>query len=302
MIMLTGRGSHDVDVEAMKAGASDYLVKGKVDPDQLERSIRYALERVRAEEALRDSEERHRGMFDHLPIGLYRSSPDGEFMDANPALVRILGYPDPKTLQSVYAAELYVNPADRRRFREMLDRYGVARGFETRIKRMDGSTVLVRNTARAHRGTDGRISYIEGAVEDVTEADRANVFREGAEHFRTIFDESKLAILLVDLHGLVMEANPAFQRAFGYGDDLPGRPLQELVVPDERGVVAREQRTLTGGASTRVEAERRFLSGDGGVLWARTISTLVNDAQGEPNHVMVLLEDLAEVTEGAGSW
>src|SRR6478672_3692855 len=85
MIMLTGRGSHDVDVEAMKAGASDYLVKGKVDPDLLERSIRYALERVRAEEALRDSEERHRGMFDHLPIGLYRSTSEGEFMDANPS-------------------------------------------------------------------------------------------------------------------------------------------------------------------------------------------------------------------------
>ena len=47
MIMLTGRGSHEIDVEAMKAGASDYLVKGKVDPDLLERTIRYALERFR---------------------------------------------------------------------------------------------------------------------------------------------------------------------------------------------------------------------------------------------------------------
>ena len=110
MIMLTGRGSHDVDVEAMKAGASDYLVKGRVDADQLERTIRYALQRQRAEEALRDSEERHRGMFDHLPIGLYRVSPEGRFMDANPALVRILGYPDPKTIQDTYSADLYVNP------------------------------------------------------------------------------------------------------------------------------------------------------------------------------------------------
>ena len=303
MIMLTGRGSHDVDVEAMKAGASDYLVKGKVDPALLERSIRYALERVRAEEALRDSEERHRGMFDHLPIGLYRSTLDGEFMDANPSLVRILGYPDPKTLQTVYAAQLYVNPADRRRFREMLDRYGVARGFETKLKKPDGSTVTVRNTARAHRGTDGRILYIEGAVEDVTDADRAAGFREGAEHFRTIFDSSKLAILLVDLHGMVLEANPAFQRAFGYDEkELNGRPLEELVVPDERSVIAQQQRSLTDGRAPRVDAERRFLSGDGAVLWARTISTLVNDAQGQPNHIMILLEDLAEVTEGASSW
>src|SRR5690606_4207489 len=106
---------------------------------------------------------RHRGMFDHLPIGLYRVSPEGAFMDANPALVRILGYPDPRSIQDVYSKELYVHPDDRHRFREMLDRYGVARGFETRLERADGTSVLVRNTARAHRGRDGRILYIEGA-------------------------------------------------------------------------------------------------------------------------------------------
>jgi PAS domain S-box-containing protein len=303
MIMLTGRGSHEIDVEAMKAGASDYLVKGKVDPDLLERTIRYALERYRSEEALRDSEERHRGMFDHLPIGLYRTSLDGEFMDANPALVRILGYPDPRSLRTQYAAELYVNPADRRRFREMLDRYGVARGFETRLKRLDGSTVLVRNTARAHRGPDGRILYIEGAVEDVTEADRANVFREAAEHFRAIFEESKLAILLVDLHGVVAEANPAFLRAFGYdGKALRGSPLRDLILPEERAAATRELGTLSDGGATRLVAERRFLAEDGAVIWARCISSLVVDAQGEPSHIMMLLEDVAEVAESAIHW
>ena len=170
MIMLTGRGSHAVDVEAMKAGASDYLVKGKVDPDLLERSIRYALDRQRGEEALRDSEARHRGMFDHLPIGLYRTSTEGALMDANPALVHLLGYHDPETLQTTYAAELFVAPTDRQRFGEMLDQFGVVRGFETRLERTDGTHVLVRNTARAHRAEDGRILYVEGAVEDLTNA------------------------------------------------------------------------------------------------------------------------------------
>ena len=171
MIMLTGRGSHAVDVEAMKAGASDYLVKGRVDPDVLERSIRYSLERQRAEEALRDSEARHREMFDHLPIGLYRTSTGGDLVDANPALIHLLGYPDPETLQTTYAAELFVSPADRQRFSDLLDQFGVARGFESQLKRTDGTLVLVRNTARAHRAEDGRILYVEGAVEDLTDAD-----------------------------------------------------------------------------------------------------------------------------------
>ena len=171
MIMLTGRGSHAVDVEAMKAGASDYLVKGKVDPDVLERSIRYSLERQRSEEALRDSEARHRGMFDHFPIGLYRTSTEGDLIYANTTLVDILGDPDSETLQTVYAADLFVDPVDRQRFSDMLDQFGVARGFETQLKRTDGTLVLVRNTARAHRAEDNRILYVEGAVEDITDAD-----------------------------------------------------------------------------------------------------------------------------------
>ena len=84
VIMLTGRGNRDVDMEAMRAGAADYLVKGQIEPEDLERSIRYALDRTEAQRALRVSEERHRGMFDHLPLGVYRCTPDGEFLDANP--------------------------------------------------------------------------------------------------------------------------------------------------------------------------------------------------------------------------
>ena len=171
MIMLTGRGSHAVDVEAMKAGASDYLVKGKVDHYVLERSIRYSLQRQQADAALRDSESRLRQMFDHLPIGLYRTSAEGELMDANPALVELLGYPDRETLDSAYSAGLFVDPDDRQRFGEMLDQSGVVRRFETRLKRADGTFVRVRNTARAHRADDGSILYIEGAVEDVTDPD-----------------------------------------------------------------------------------------------------------------------------------
>ena len=84
VIMLTGRGSRAVVTEAMQAGAADYLVKGEIGPAELERSIRYALDRVEVLTALRESEERHRGMFDHLPIGVYRCTPQGGFLDANP--------------------------------------------------------------------------------------------------------------------------------------------------------------------------------------------------------------------------
>ncbi|MBW3533886.1 MAG: PAS domain S-box protein [Gemmatimonadetes bacterium] len=298
MIMLTGRGSHDVDLEATEAGATDYLVKGRVDPPLLERSIRYALQRHRSEEALRDSEERHRGMFDHLPIGLYRCTPDGAFMDANPTLVRMLGYPDPDTLETRYSASWYVEPGDHARFQDLLERDGVVRGFESVLERVDGVPVRVRNTARLHRAADGTLQYVEGALEDVTELDRAERALGHAEHFRTVFEASGLPILLVDRAGRVTAASPAFHRAFGYGEgEVRGRRLAELVVPDERRAVEAERRQLMAGERHRNASERRLVGAGGDVLWARSLAVVVATAVGAPDHLMLLLEDVAETGE-----
>ena len=157
VIMLTGRGNRDVDLEAMQTGAADYLIKGHIEPDDLERSIRYALDRMEAQRALRVSEERHRGMFDNLPMGVYRCSPEGEFLDANPALVRILGYPDPATLANRYASTFYVSAEDEETFKARLREFGVVRGFETHLRGVDGREIRLRNTARIHRDADGKI-------------------------------------------------------------------------------------------------------------------------------------------------
>ncbi|MGD2069512.1 MAG: PAS domain S-box protein [Gemmatimonadota bacterium] len=300
MIMLTGRGSREVDVEAMKAGASDYLVKGKIDPDLMERAIRYALERRRAEEALRDSEERHRSMFDHLPIGLYRVSPEGDFMEANPALVRILGYPDASTLQQRWASQLFVNPDDRERFVALLEREGVARGFETTLELEDGTQVRVRNTARAHRDPDGATRYLEGAVEDVTDERWAARLRESAERFDAVYQRSGLALVLVDLDGAVVEGNTAFLRTFGYSNDrIRGTPLSDLGAAADRPPMAADVEALSQGEKGDLDVERRLVGGDGTVLWARLRGTLIRDSAGQPNHVLLMLEDVAETGEKA---
>lgn len=295
LIMLTGRGNRQVDVQAMKAGASDYLVKGRIDPELLERSIRFALERARVERELQESEERHRGMFDHLPIGLYRSSPEGEFMDANPALVRILGYPDRETLQERYSHNLYVNPEDRERFLELLSTSGVARGFETWLKRFDGRAIRVRNTARVHRARDGSVAYVEGSVEDVTDSHGAAA-REGSEaRFRSVFEDAGIGIATVDRDGLFIEVNPAFHRIFGYPpEEMEGESLVDMAVDEDRRELLEWVKSLNRGGSPREMGEHRFLARDGTILWAKTKVSLIRDQDGEPDHLVVLFEDISE--------
>jgi PAS domain S-box-containing protein len=295
MILLTGKGRYEVDVEAMEAGVSDYLDKTKVDPDLMERSIRYAMERVRAEAALRDSEERHRSMFDHLPIGLYRTSTDGRLLDANPSLVQLLGHPDRDTLEFEYARNFFVNPAHRESFLDRLDQFGVVRGFESELKRPDGRLLRVRTAARAHRSPEGETLYLEGAVEDVSDQYEARDVHAQAAGFDWIWERSGLAILLLDLAGVVLKANPTSLRAFGYKEEeLLRQHFEQLCHEEDRAALRGEIARVASGQPESSEAQRMMLAADGEPLWARTRTGLVRDLAGRPDHLMVLLEDVAE--------
>lgn len=300
IIMLTGRGSRSVDLEAMRAGASDYLVKGSIDPDLLERTIRYAIARAEAEEALRSSEARHREMFDHLPIGLYRCTPDGGFLEANPALVRLLDHPNSGDLQERYASNFYVAPEDLERFRQLLESAGVVRAFETWLTRPDGRQVLVRNTARAHRDPAGGIAYVEGAVEDVTEQDRVLRVREEAARFRS-FMHMPVRLVVLDPRGRILEASPAFRETLGRGHvDLLARPLVDLVLEDDRpGLRAALARAAAAHGVHQMDL--RF-PGPGGVeVWARATLSSVRDDAWEVDQLLLLLDEVQEGSPAKGS-
>src|SRR2546428_8896368 len=81
-----------VALEAVHAGAHDYLVKNQLNPGWLERSIRYAIERHRTDRALLAAEEKYHSVFDHLVEGIFQTTPDGHYLMANAALARIYGY------------------------------------------------------------------------------------------------------------------------------------------------------------------------------------------------------------------
>ena len=291
VIMLTGRGNRDVDMEAMRAGAADYLVKGQIEPEDLQRSIRYALDRTEAQRALRMSEERHRGMFDHFPLGVYRCTPDGEFLDANPALVRILGYPDPPSLASQYASSFYVSAEDEERFKSRLTEFGIVRGFETQLRGSDGQNIQLRNTARIHRDADGKVGYVEGVIEDVSRAWRSLGVSQEAARYKALFECDHLGILTVDCSGEIQDGNPGFRTLSGYeGEDLSTLPYGELFEEGDRADALEKIQQLSEGGSA-IRQERRTLRMKGGST--RTVSTLailIRDWDGEPDHILMMFE------------
>jgi two-component system, cell cycle sensor histidine kinase and response regulator CckA len=115
------------------------------------------------------AEERYRSLVENIPIGLYRSTPEGRFLDANPALMQILGYTDREELLTLDIHTLYIDPDDRDRFvRLVMESDPAPASIEVQKRRRDGKPIWTRMTARVVRDDAGEVLYFEGATEDIT--------------------------------------------------------------------------------------------------------------------------------------
>jgi PAS domain S-box-containing protein len=137
-------------------------------------------------QAAEEAESRYRGLFEGVPVGLYRITADGRFLDANPALVHMFGYPSREAFLGVNPLTLYADPEDRARWRTLLEREGVVRDFELRLRRLDGRLIWVRRSARIVRDAAGAPLYYEGIQEDITERKRAEEAERQAAALRSV--------------------------------------------------------------------------------------------------------------------
>ena len=173
-------------------------------------------DRKEAESALRRSEQEYRGLFEGVPVGVYRSTPDGRLLQANPALKRMFGYLPTDALPPVN--ETYVHPDDRRRWCNLIERKGTVRDFEVELRRKDGGTFWARDMASVVRDEDGGILFYEGWLEDVTDRKLAEIaLKDSEEKYRRLFETETDAIMIYDAETLrLMDANDSMLRMYGY--------------------------------------------------------------------------------------
>ncbi len=165
-------------------------------------------DRKRAEEKLRESEERYRSLFDGVPISLYRTTPTGQIIDANPALVEMLGYPDLESLLAMAVAETYANPEDRIQWQTIIECDGIVKNYEKQLRRHDGSIIWVEENTRVVCQSDGRVLYYEGSFQDITERKRAEEEIKSLARFPS---ENPNPIFRLNQDGLILYVNKASQ-------------------------------------------------------------------------------------------
>jgi sigma-B regulation protein RsbU (phosphoserine phosphatase) len=226
-IILAGDSDDEtLALEAVHAGAHDYLVKGQITPGWLERSIRYAIERHRTDRALLEAEEKYHGLFDHLVEGIFRTTSDGHYLMANAALARIYGYTSPEELikgLTDISRSLYVQEDRRAQFVRLMQEQDTITGFESQVQRKDGAIIWISENCRAVRDDRGSVLYYEGTVEDITQRKKAEEkLRHSEALYHSLVETLPQNIFRKNLQGKFTFANQQFCRTLG-------KPLEEIV-------------------------------------------------------------------------
>lgn len=182
VVMFTGTGNEEVAVEAMKSGLDDYIIKSPQHYARLAAAVRAAWERSKQHQAFKEMQQRYQQLFEGVPIGLYRMTPTGQIIEANPALLQLLRYPNRQALLDTNISNHLVDTQANNLWHSQIDSAGVVRDFEMPMRRCDNTMIWVRYNARAIRNDQGEVIYYEGAIEDVTqrkqmEAERAELLK-----------------------------------------------------------------------------------------------------------------------------
>jgi PAS domain S-box-containing protein len=163
----------------------------------------------KVKKALADSEERYRQLFENVPIGIYRTTPDGQIVDSNPALVKMLGYESFAELSKRNLEKEYSNAGSKRSdFIKLLKRHGEVRGLESIWTKKDGSPIYVRENAKLVRDESGKV-FFEGTVEDITQgrlAEEANKVRtQQMEILNCIISKGNLSGSLKEMLDVILD-------------------------------------------------------------------------------------------------
>jgi len=227
-------------------------------------------------------------------IGMALVDLDGRWAEVNPALCRMLGR-QPAELLGRPLREV-THPDDVRdsyRFREMVAS-GAPSAFEKRYLHADGSVVWVRVTSSIVEDERGAPQAIFSQVEDITQR-RQNERRvsEAEQRFRSAFDHASVGMALVSVDGHLLRANAALHEMLGYDEAaMQGGRLALIVHPDDMREGVRLAAGVMRGSASRYTHEARITRADGEVLVTRTTGSVVRDADGRPQHLVLQVEDI----------
>lgn len=261
---------------------------------------------------LEDSESRYKSIFENMTIGLYRTTPDGIILMANPALLKMLGYDSLEEMaKRNLEKEGYHSDYSRAKFKSILDKEGKITDWESAWQRKDGSFIFVLESASAFYDNDGKILYYEGSVEDITARKIAEAsLQESQNRLSKAAKMAKLGYWDYDVAENLFTFDDHFYAIFHTtAEEVGGYKLtpeeyaKRFLYPDDQELVAAETRKAlqTTDPNFSRQLEHRIVYADGGIGWMSINFFIVKDNQGRTIRTFGVNQDITERKKAEGA-
>jgi PAS domain S-box-containing protein len=298
IVVLTGLTDEKLGLQAVREGAQDYLVIGKVNGEWICRAVLYAVERMQAKDALQRSEEQYRLLFEKNLAGVYRTALDRRITDCNEAFVKVFGFASREELLAHPVQEFYFDPREPEAITARIRAEKTLSNLELRLKRKDGSPVWVLVNENLIEGEAGSQPFILGTIIDITRRKEAEeALRQSEGHLRAIVETEPECVARVACNGDLLQMNPAglaMIEAESFAE-VNGKSVLPLIVPEHRAAFKALLQGVCSGNRANLEFEIVGLKGTR--RWAESYAVPIADETGS-SCVLAVMRDLTERKQG----
>jgi PAS domain S-box-containing protein len=242
-----------------------------------------------------EAERRYRELFDNIQEGLFFATPDGQFIDVNHAMVRMLGYESrDELLRADVSAHLYPTRLAKDRLVRAIGNTDILRNYEETLRRKDGSLLHTLQNITAVRDSRGRVVQIRGLMLDVTDQKKFQSQLQRERDFnQKILNTTQSMIFVLDTAGLISYAN---RRCFEAGyreEELIGQPLVNWVESSQRSEFEAALQTTAHGHQVE-NLELRVKRSDGSMGHFSISLSPMRDESKVVNSVVVVMTDITD--------
>jgi len=246
--------------------------------------------RKQAERRMAHERELLQAIIDAIPVMITIYDPNLEMFRFNRALRETLGWTEEDARGGDLMALCYPDPG----YREMVGRFmrSLEPGWRDFVMRAKDGSSVESSWANIRLSDDTRVG-IGIDIRERKAAERA--LRESEEWFRGIYERAGIGIALVGLDGHFLDTNPAFQEMLGYGrEELRGMHFAGITHPDDLAEDMALAASLVAGETESYRLEKRYVRRDGRILWGLLTGSLVRDAEGGPQFLIGMIENITE--------
>jgi PAS domain S-box-containing protein/putative nucleotidyltransferase with HDIG domain len=212
---------------------------------------------------IREAEKKYRSIFENAMEGIFQTTPEGTYISVNPAYVRMFGYESPEDLMASVTdigKQLYVRPEDRLCIVETIEKKNIVEAYEVERFRKDDTRFWVSINARAVRDEQGKLMFLEGTLEDITER------KQMEELYKTLAGSSLIGVFIVQ-EGQLKFVNKKAVEYSGYTEtELLDKDPTIFIHPDDRAEVSKQAIDMLKGKQS-YPYEVRVLTKDGQTKW-----------------------------------